>query len=897
MSHREAVDHWAQVDRLLDCVLVLPLAHRAAFVQQQTTDNPRVRDEVLALLAQLGTRGDLLDRPAVDALPRGAPTLDLQPGHRVGAYRVLALLGRGGMGEVYRAERADGQFEHQVALKLLRQDAIEHLGLFVRERRILARLEHPGIARLYDAGVGDDGRPYMLMELVEGVPITDWCRQRKAGLDERLDLFAQVCDAVAYAHQHLVIHRDLKPSNILVTDDGRIKLLDFGVARLLSDTAGDVTRNAPMTLSYAAPEQLARATVSTATDIYALGVLLFELLTGRLPWATAQIPIAIAIDKVLHETAPSPAMVAGNMSTPPIPARLLTGDLDAIVGKTLRKAPADRYATVVGLRTDVHRYVRAEPVAAREGARLYVFGRMLRRYWLPATALLALLVIVTGAAVYAQLARAQAETALRQTDTIRSFLIDLFALNEPEQTEGKPLSARDLVDLGARRAESRLGEDPDTRIALLGVVGELYGSLGEYQRSAQIFGARLAAAERRYPASDERLIQARLDVAGSELSMENFKRTRVLLRTVLAAVPAERSETRPLRARALSRLAALEDAAGDYPRAIEISRQVISLRRSPESSRVELADALIELGGYTFDSGRTAASEAPLREALGILAAEGNTATSEIIRGRQKLSVVLSELARFDEAQAQSRANVVLVRQTFGPDHPNLATQLYDLARIQRLNGDLEEASNLYRQALKIYERAYGPEHSFVATTLTSLGQTLSQNGQHQSAIAALERAQQIYMTTLGPNHQFVAVSATALANARLNAGDAVGAERGFRASIAGYIASGNGEHIFIEAARRGLGEALCAQRRYQEAEPLLQQSWQRLNTAFGGADYRSIAAATALARCLAKADRATEATAVLRTARQSLAAKAPRTAKTTELLTSLDTVQVELGL
>ena len=165
------------------------------------------------------------------------------------------------MGEVYRAERADGQFEHQIALKLLRQDAVEHLGLFVRERRILAKLEHPGIARLYDAGIGDDGRPYMVMELVEGVPITDWCRQRKADLSKRLALFAQVCDAVAYAHQHLVIHRDINPGNILVTDDGRAKLLDFGVAKLLSGAAGDATRNTPLTLSYGAPEQLTHAAV------------------------------------------------------------------------------------------------------------------------------------------------------------------------------------------------------------------------------------------------------------------------------------------------------------------------------------------------------------------------------------------------------------------------------------------------------------------------------------------------------------------------------------------------------------------------------------------------------------------------------------------------------------
>lgn len=894
MSQSGAIQRWAQVDRLLDLVLPMQPTDRAAFVAQQTTDDPRLREEVMALLDELATRGDLLDRPVLETLSRRAPSAELQAGHRFGAYRIVALLGRGGMGEVYRAARADGQFEHNVALKLLRQDSVEHLSLFVAERHILASLEHPGIARLYDAGVAEDGRPYMVMELVEGVPITGWCRQHKATLHERLDLFSQVCDAVTYAHQHLVIHRDLKPGNILVNAHGRIKLLDFGVAKLLSDNVEEATRNTPLTLSYAAPEQLTRATISTATDIYALGVLLFELLTERLPWAIGQIPIATAMDRVLHETAPQPGAIAASLEHPTVPARMLKGDLDAIVAKALRKQPADRYATVVGLQADLRRHVQGEPVQAREGNQVYVFGRLLRRYWLPATAVLALMVTMTGAAVYAQLARNHTEAALHQADTIRGFLIDLFALNEPEQRGGEPLSARELVDLGARRAEVSLGEDPDTRIALLGVVGTLYDSLGEYQRSAQIFATRLAEAEHRYRADDERLIQARLDVVGSELTSEHFGRARVLLAEVLVALPAQNAGTRSLRTLALSRLAELEDAVGNYPRAVEISEQVVTLRRSKASSRVELADALIDLGGYRFHDGRTAAAEKPLREGLGILASDGNKATSQVIHGRQTLSEVLSELARFDEARIQSQANVALIREIYGPDHPKLANELYNLARIERLSGDLTAAADLYRKALKIYERAYGPTHSFVATTLTSLGQTLSASGQHQAAIDALEQAEHIYMSTLGPNHPYAAISASALAEARLAAGDAVGAESGFRTSIARYVGSGNGEHIFIEAARRGLGEALCAQRRYSEGEPLLQQAWQRLSTTFGGGDYRSVNAAATLARCLFNAGQVAQAETVLRTAQRALAETVIKTAKTGQLLVTLAAVRTE---
>jgi predicted Ser/Thr protein kinase len=452
MAH-DTVERWAEVDRLLDRVLALPVTDRAAFVQQ-TADDPRLRDEVLGLLAELETRGDLLDHPAVDALSRRAPASDLQRGQRIGAYRILSLLGRGGLGEVYLAERADEQFEQRVALKLLRQDAVEHLGLFVSERRILAHLEHPGIARLYDAGVDTRGRPYMVMELVEGVPLTDWCRQRASDLTQRLALFAQVCDAVAYAHQHLVIHRDLKPANVLVTDDGRIKLLDFGVAKLLSGAVEEATRNTPLTLSYAAPEQLMRATVSTAADIYSLGVLLFELLTGQLPWATGQMPVAVAIEKVLREAAPSPGSIAASKDVMPVPARLLHGDLDAIVAKALRKEPPDRYATVVGLQADVRRHVQGEPVAAREGARLYVFGRFMRRYRLMAAgaAVLIVTLAVGLAGTIWQARRAEAQAA--RAGAVLHFIEGVFEGADPSVRHGESFTARDLLDRGAKRVDS-----------------------------------------------------------------------------------------------------------------------------------------------------------------------------------------------------------------------------------------------------------------------------------------------------------------------------------------------------------------------------------------------------------------------------------------------------------
>ncbi|MDQ2926660.1 MAG: serine/threonine protein kinase, partial [Pseudomonadota bacterium] len=285
----------SRVDGLLDTLLDLPEANRVASLRRLAADDLAVREEAESLLHAAASCGDFLSQAIRPSPPTDAPIV-FEAGWRIGPWRVVGDLGGGGMGEVYEAERADGGFAQRAAVKLLRREASEQLERFHAERQILARLEHPGIARLHDGGVADDGRPWMAMELVAGRSITTFCAETRATLDERLGLFMQVCDAVAYAHHHLVVHRDLKPANILVNDDGQVKLLDFGIAKLLDDSgSGDGrtrTQGAPLTPLYAAPEQLTGGVITTATDVYALGLLLFEMLTGGPPWAGPVTPVA-----------------------------------------------------------------------------------------------------------------------------------------------------------------------------------------------------------------------------------------------------------------------------------------------------------------------------------------------------------------------------------------------------------------------------------------------------------------------------------------------------------------------------------------------------------------------------------------------------------------------------
>ncbi|MEO8366350.1 MAG: serine/threonine-protein kinase [Pseudoxanthomonas sp.] len=747
---QDAVERWIQVDRLLDRVLALPLTDRAAFVQQQTTDDPRLRGEVLSLLAALETRDDLLDRPAVEALKRRAPAPDLPPGHRIGAYRLLSLLGRGGMGEVYLAERADGQFEQRVALKLLRQDAVEHLGLFVSERRILAQLEHPGIARLYDAGVDADGRPYMVMELVEGIPITDWSRQHNSALAQRLDLFTQVCEAVAYAHQHLVIHRDLKPANILVTDDGRIKLLDFGVAKLLSGAVEEATRNTPLTLSYAAPEQLTRTTVSTATDIYALGVLLFELLTGKLPWATGQTPVAVAVDKILHEPAPAPSVITAGTASLAVPARSLSGDLDAIVGKALRKTAADRYATVIGLQADVLRHVRGEPVAARQGARAYVLGRLIHRYRWAVTAVTALIVALAAglAGTLWQAHRAETQARIAQTQAqnavaVQKFMGDVFRANSSNQDDpvkARQTTARELLDIGAGNIGRTMSNAPAARIGVLNLLAELYDDLALDDQAVAMRKQAVAVTRKLNGEDSTETAAALINLAGSMHASTAVNQRGQTLDEATAILDRIHDTSSMTRAALFGKLSEHYESL-DTARALDYADQQLKLLEANPPS-THLAEALFARGLSQSNESDARAAAASFRRGIKVSRAVDGFPNPSLPRLYAYLGLSLSQLQDISGAERSARLAYRTAKAINGERHVDtlqtgmrLGRLLYDTGR----PGEglaLLEASN--RLALDI-RGADDPFHT--PQTRIELGFTLARYGLLERGLAQMQLA------------------------------------------------------------------------------------------------------------------------------------------------------------
>lgn len=775
MADRELLHAWARLDSLLDRVLAQPESRRRAFIECEAAGDPHLCQEALAMLAEFETRGDLLDRPAAESIRPRTPNVDLQPGHRIGVYRVLSLLGRGGMGEVYRAERADGQFEQQVALKLLRPDAVEHLGRFISERQILAKLEHPGIARLYDAGVAQDGRPYMVMELIEGMPITRWCRQHEASSRERLDLFLQVCDAVAYAHQNLVVHRDLKPGNILVSHDGHVKLLDFGVAKLLTDTTDESTRDAPMTLSYAAPEQLDRGEVTTATDVYSLGVLLFELVTARVPWTAGQGSTTVmAVEQILHATAPVPSAVAAEQASPPVPSRQLSGDIDAIVAKALRKKPRERYATVVGLGADVRRHLRGEAVVARGTSRAYLLGHFLRRHrWAVAAALALIAVLLTGLAGTAWQAREAARerdiarTEATRSDATRDYMMLMFREAGEDAGDGE-LTAKQVLDRSAANLIANPARPALQRAGVFQMLGELYAAIGDFEGAAPIFRSFPKTAGR---GTDPALLaEVRHDAAVAEFSLGKAARARNLLAQAQAFW--NRDQERYADSLASSRViqSQLQRDTGDIEGAIRVLRAGLADRIaiSGRSDR-ETAYIMNALALALMDAGQLQEADRVLEECLKIMAAFGKQDTGNALTMLSNQAVIVARLGDYARAEPLFQHAVNLRRRLYGRSAA-LAAMQQNLAKVMTHSGRTAAAKPLLVDALAMAREFTGERSLITLTIMLSVAEVQIALGE-STADQNLQQTLQAIATQLGRQHLLYARGEQVLARLRLKQG------------------------------------------------------------------------------------------------------------------------------
>ncbi len=577
-------DRWLRIEHLFYAALELKNDGRAAFLDEACGNDIELRKEVDSLLRSSEQTMGFLQNPVLEGVQQITAEKDIA-GKRIGAYQILRPLGEGGMGKVYLASRADDLYHKEVAIKTLQGGHGQSRAMLLRfrsERQILANLDHPNIARLLDGGITEDGLPYLVMEYVNGLRVDDYCRRNQLGIKQRLQLFCIVCAAVEYAHKNLVVHRDLKPANILVTTEGIPKLLDFGIAKLLDSESGEPTRTLTsermMTPEYASPEQVRGDQVTTATDVYALGVLLYELLTGKRPFQLdTTSPFEMA--RIICEQNPEPPSMASASTTElavPDAAHILRGDLDNIVLMAMRKEPARRYVSVGALADDVKAYLTGYPVHARTDTWKYRSGKFVRRHkaMVSAAAIvtLALIGFSIGMGLLAKRATKERLTAQRESQ----FLEGIFQAATPDQAHGQQITARELLDQGAARVDRELAADPEVHGAMLDNIGRAYFDLGFYEQAEPLL-------ERAYALQKKTLGDANLDTAVT-----------------------------------LHDLATTMRYQSEYQKADPLFRQALAIRQKKlKKNDPAIAESLSALGECLYLEDRDAEAEPVLRRGLG----------------------------------------------------------------------------------------------------------------------------------------------------------------------------------------------------------------------------------------------------------------------------------------
>ena len=786
-------DRWQRAEALLDEILALPAADWSEECVRRARGDAELLRELQSLLAHVGGTDAILDYPAAEAAMMDAqPTPGLQSGTSIGAYRVVSLVGRGGMGEVYLAERADGQFEHQAAIKLMRREFVDRSKQFQNERQMLARLDHPNIAHLHDGGVTQEGQPFMVMEFVQGLPITAWCREHASSIEARLQLFIKVCDAVAYAHRNLIVHRDLKPSNVLVSDGGEVKLLDFGVARWLDRDKNDETRLDGLTPIYAAPEQLTGAPITTATDVFALGMLLYELRASANPRSAAAIPLATLVEHAMREDMPAPSKFALQQAQAPSVAKPLSADLDAVIAKALRTAPEQRYESVAALQADVQRALRGEPVAARAGARMYVMSRFARRHWLPiASATALLLAIVVGAAGIEIQAHHTAIEA-RKTAAVKDFLLNIFRQNSVDNPDGaraRQTTAQQLLDNGAGRIRTELRDEPDVRDAVIDTISDLYDELEDYTKVITLRRDELAGLQEREgtaPSAHRATIEAALgralrvhgdeaesqqqlahalddmdaigDLSSATRAYALIERGRLSEHNGSIADDAEKRDAgqalaileryhpeSPMRMEALQLLSRQAEARGHAEAAEHYYRDLLLTARQPRFARfkTELALAEQDFGSFLTTRQRYSEAEPLLRDAIGLYSQSEGAEAVDTAATQSDLALALLALNRGAEAQSLMTAAVASVARSQGENNiPWTGTQRLRLATLLETRGELLEglhAADAVLGAILAYEK---PLERYEMFTRLLRGRILSDMARYDEARQDLARAQ-----------------------------------------------------------------------------------------------------------------------------------------------------------
>ncbi len=789
-------ERWREIEELFAAATACPAGEQRAFVETRAGADAELAREVLSLLGH--DRPDEAAIPAVDhALGEAAAAwvADREPAlpRRLGAYRLVEVLGEGGMGTVWLAERDDTAYRQKVAIKVSRGAALspQNRERFRAERQILAHLEHPAIARLLDGGETPEGTPFLVMELVDGEPLPLYAERHGLDTSQRLVLFLAICEAVEHAHRRLIVHRDLKPSNLLVTADGRAKLVDFGIAKLLAEDGGDRTalHQRYYTAGYASPEQVEGGTITTACDVYSLGVVLRELLSGR---------------KVIDAAGESRPTIDAAGERPPLDADL-DRDLEVVIERASAAEPERRYGSVEAFADDLRRYLAGLPVKARADSFAYRAAKFARRnrtgLALSGAAVLTLigfLVVLLLQNARVERERDRALGAEREAQGVSSFLTGMFQQADPRWAPGRVVTARELLDRGAEDIRTELDASPALRAALLRTMAIAYRGLGDEGREIELLRQALATHGPVSPANELEVART-LDALGDGLRETGRSR----------------------------------EAEPPLVQALEIRRR----RLAPGS--LEIAETLNNLGIVEQATNRTKEARAHFEEALAIRRAALPPVPALVAVTLANLAQLAAQEDRLEESERMHREVLAMRRAIFGERNPMTANTLFSLGRTIEDRGRLDEAERYFRQALDIREATLGANHPQTTNTRNSLASLLHDQGRLTEAEAEYRKTLSARLQTLGENNLDTAVSYNNLASLLEDRGRFAEAEELLRKSLAVRIALLGEESGSAARARHNLGRVLAERGATTEGLALIERAtaWRRAHLTNPGAE------------------------------------------------------------
>jgi serine/threonine protein kinase/tetratricopeptide (TPR) repeat protein len=884
---------WDQAKEIVGLALEQKTEERSAFVRKACGDDTTLLAEVESLLSNYNGADSLLENsPAANVLAFHPVVMT---GKKVGAYRIVREIGQGGMAVVYLGERDDQNYRKQVAIKMVKPgiDTEQILHRFRNERQTLAALDHANIVKLLDGGSSEDGLPYLVMEHVEGLPIDQYCDHNKLSIDDRLRLFRQVCSAVQYAHENLVIHRDLKPGNILIAKGGVPRLLDFGIAKLLNPEcfqAPLVTRTDwhPMTPEYASPEQIRGQAITTASDVYSLGVLLFELLTGHRPYRTTSQSL-LEMERLVCETEPErPSAVvqasqtkvktardgAESMSTqcglqPAELQRRLRGDLDTITMKAIEKDPSRRYATASELSADIGRHLSHEPVLARPASAMYRAGKYIRRHPVGVTVAAGVVLLLAGFAVMQTFQLRRITRERDRANWVTGFMEGMFKVSDPSESRGTSITAREILDKASKDIDTQSAQDPELQAQMMQVMGNVYRDLGLFPRAQSLFER--SAEIRRRVLGPENVDTLRsiddlawiLNQEGHAADAEKLQRQAVATRRRVFG--AQNLDT----LKSISNLAWTLDREGNYAEAEKLEREVLDIRQRvlKIGDDRETTWTMGNLAATLGHEGHYVEAERLKRETLDMRRRILGPEHQETLTAMNNLAATFQQEGRYAEAEKLQRETLNLQRRILGPEHPDTLRSINNLAYTLVMEGHLAEAEPLQREALGTKQRVLGPEHQDTLWAVQSLAWTLQLEGHFSEAENLQRQTLEIQRRVLGPDRPNTLSTMAALAGTLDKEGRYPEAEKLSRETIDTMRRVLGPEHPYLLQAADELAHILDGEGRYDEAEKLARQTLETQHRVLGPEHPDAATTAYDLACVLAHIGRSDEAISLLREA------------------------------